>query len=380
VRFLKPLALAVYALLYAELFLRIFSPQAIMPRYVTGTEWGIRGNIPNATYSHWTPEVTVQYHINSQGMRADQDYPFAKPADTCRVAVYGDSFFIGYELPLADTFAARLEAGLRAQGIRAEVLNFSVSGFGQAEMLRSYESFGRKFDPDVVIFEWQTTDPDDNVRSDLYRLEDGMVKPGKAAYLPSIAVQDALMRWRLYRLIADNSQLYTFVRERAAVAIKRMLLSRRQTELAGDEGDEGSEADEAPAAEPGTAPQEARHDPGMDLSAALLLYAQQLMREEQRDFYVVSMPIRRSRTRFESFATRLPADARAQLTMIDPTDAFTRAARPDLKLFFEQGQGHITPEASEILTKDVLAVVARSPSFDGCRASLEPSRPGSTGQ
>jgi hypothetical protein len=310
-------------------------------------------------------------------MRADRDYPFAKPADTCRVAVYGDSFFIGYELRLADTFAARLEAGLRAQGIRAEVLNFSVSGFGQAEMLRSYESFGRKFDPDVVIFEWQTTDPDDNVRSDLYRLEDGMVKPGKAAYLPSIAVQDALMRWRLYRLIADNSQLYTFVRERAAVAIKRMLLTRRQTELAGDEG---SEADEAPAAEPGTEPQEARHDPGMDLSAALLLYAQQLMRQEQRDFYVVSMPIRRSRTRFESFATRLPADTRARLTVIDPTDAFTRAARPDLKLFYEQGQGHITPEASQVLTEDVLGVVARSPSFDGCRASLEPSRPGSTGQ
>jgi hypothetical protein len=192
VRFLKPLALAAYALLFAELFLRIFAPQAIMPRYVTGTPWGVRGNIPNATYWHQTPEVTVQYRINSQGMRADRDYSVAKPEGTCRVAVYGDSFFVGYELPYSQTYAVRLEQELQAAGIHAEVLNFSVSGFGQAEMLRAHERFGRKFDPDVVLFEWHSTDPDDNVRSGLYRLEHGTVTPTNATYLPSIAVQDRL--------------------------------------------------------------------------------------------------------------------------------------------------------------------------------------------
>ena len=190
---LKVLALVIYSLVVAELFIRLFDPQALVPRYVTGTPWGIRGNIPNARYWHQTPEVKVQYRINSQGMRADRDYPLQKPAGTCRIALFGDSFFVGYELDLKDTFATQLEQQLRAEGFNAEVLNFSVSGFGTAEMLRQYEKVGRTFDPDIVLFEWHSTDPDDNVRSSLYRLQNGTLRTYRNRYLPGVPVQDFLM-------------------------------------------------------------------------------------------------------------------------------------------------------------------------------------------
>jgi hypothetical protein len=375
VRFLKPLALAAYALLFAELFLRIFAPQAIMPRYVTGTPWGVRGNIPNATYWHQTPEVTVQYRINSQGMRADRDYPVAKPEGTCRVAVYGDSFFVGYELPYPQTYAVRLEQALQAAGIRAEVLNFSVSGFGQAEMLRAHERFGSKFDPDVVLFEWHSTDPDDNVRSGLYRLEHGTVKPTNATYLPSIAVQDQLLKWRVYRLIADNSQLYTFVRERAAILVKQMLLARQKRAEREEEAEEPAEGPQPqPAAEApqqaqaaGAAPAAPSHR--IELSAALLLYAQQELRADHHEFYVVSIPQRRSRVRYDSYARVLPAAARSQLAIIDPTAAFMRASRPDLKLYYERGAGHLTSVAVEILTRETVATLQNSAALSACRTS-----------
>lgn len=128
---------------------------------------------------------------------------------------------VGYELDLEDTFTTQVEQGLGAQAINAEVLNFSVSGFGTAEVLRNYEQFGRKFDPDLVLFEWHSTDPDDNVRSGLYRLESGNLEPDRRKYLPGVQVQDLLMKSRLYRLIADNSQLDALIRERAAGSVKR---------------------------------------------------------------------------------------------------------------------------------------------------------------
>ena len=138
VRLLRILALFVYSLVFAEAFIRVFHPRPLLPRYVTGTPWGIRGNIPHAHYWHQTPEVKVEYRINGEGMRADLEYSFEKPAGTCRIAVvFGDSFLVGYELDLNDTFTTQLEQRLRARDSMREVLNFSVSGFGTAEMLRA---------------------------------------------------------------------------------------------------------------------------------------------------------------------------------------------------------------------------------------------------
>src|SRR5262245_61865219 len=125
--------LAIYALVLAELCVRWMAPVPLMPRYVTGTAWGVRGNIPGAVYRHVTPEVNVEYRINSQGMRADREFSPAPDSQHCRIAMIGDSFFMGYELDLKDTIATQLEESLASQGQSAEVLNFSVSGFGTAE-------------------------------------------------------------------------------------------------------------------------------------------------------------------------------------------------------------------------------------------------------
>jgi len=363
-------ALTVYSLAFAEAFIRVFSPQALVPRYVTGTAWGIRGNIPNARYWHQTPEVKVQYRINSQGMRADREYPFQKPAGTCRIAVFGDSFLVGYELDLKDTFTTQLEQRLRAQGVRAEILNFSVSGFGTAEMLRAYEKFGRKFDPDLVLFEWHSTDPDDNVRSGLYRLDDGKIKVDRSQYLPGIRTQDSLMKFRLYRIIADNSHLYAFIRERVAGSVKRLLLTRRRAL----HGATTTAPGESAADNQGSSPARNWSSPDIKLSAALLIHAQHMVIAEHRDFYVVEIPNRTSRTQFRSTVERLPPDTRERLKIISPLAAFVRAARPDLKLYYEQGHGHLTPTGARILTEEALAAIEGSPQLARC-ASLSGEGP-----
>jgi hypothetical protein len=355
-------ALAAYTLMFSELFVRIVDPQAVMPRYITGTPWGVRGNIPNAHYRHHTPEVDVEYRINAQGLRADREYPPAKPPGTCRIAVFGDSFMFGLEADLKDTFADRLEKALRARGIAVEVLNFAVGGFGTAEMLQTYEQFGRKFDPDIVIFSWDLSDLNDNVRSDLYRLEQGRLERAHATYLPAIGIQDTLMRYRIYRFIADHSQLYTFVRERVNAFMKRRLL-RVQKERLG--------AEQPAEAEEGAAPvekdlDELQHRNKIDLSVAILERAHEEVSGNGSDFYLIGIPARVSRTEFSSPLDVLPESARAQMAIISPEAAMRRAARPDLKLYYEKGLGHFTPAGIGILTGEAVKVLEGSPRLKSC--------------
>src|SRR5262245_10260645 len=136
---LRAAALAAYAIVFGEVFLRLFAPQPILPRYVTAAPWGVRMNTPHSDYRQWTPEVDVEIRINGQGLRADHDFPDHKPPNICRIVLLGDSYFLGYESSLKDSFAQRLEDRLHQDGYATEVLNFAVSGHGTAEMLLTFD-------------------------------------------------------------------------------------------------------------------------------------------------------------------------------------------------------------------------------------------------
>lgn len=355
------LALALYSAAFAEAFLRLLDPQALLPRYVTGSEVGVRANIPNAQYRHSTPEVEILYRINAQGMRDDRIFPAAKPHGTCRVALFGDSFFMGYELDLEDSFAFRLEAHLRDRGLRAEVLNFAVSGFGTAEMRRMLEARGLAFDPDLVVFQWHATDPEDNARAGLWRLGEQGLEPGRAAFLPGIAIQDRLMAWWPYRFLNDHSHLYAYLRERAAGAIKQISVELH-----------------APAEDQGASTIRGASQGALALSAALLQSVRTRTEAEGRRFLVVEIPERASRTSFASTLARLPEASLAGIDWLTPVDAFTQAASPDRKLYFERGHGHLTPFAADLLASLVAERIEpglRTRRCDGAPASRLAARP-----
>lgn len=350
---------AVYTLIFGEIFVRIADPQVLLPRYVTSTPWGVRGNIPGAHYWHSTPEVSVEFKINSQGMRANHDFPLAKAAGTCRIALFGDSFFMGYELNLQDTFASRLEERLRADHFNVEILNFAVSGYGTAEMIRSYENFGRSFAPDVVIFQWHSTDLDDNVRSGLYELKGGRLQSTGRSYLPAIRIQDALMKVGIYRLIADNSHLYSLARERLSNMVQKMLVIKERL----------TRIDTNLAAEPPTGKKKdglAAISYPAELSAALLRHAQQITRDERRDFFVVDIPDRMTRTSFKTSIGEV-LDLAPDLNVIQPLEALGNRAAPDTKLYFELGHFHLTPVAIDILVNVAVPQLRQSLNLRGCR-------------
>jgi hypothetical protein len=217
-------AAAVYCVLFVEFFLRLMAPQVLMPRYITGTDYGVRANIANAVYEHLTEEADVEMRINAQGMRADRDIPQTKPANTCRIALLGDSYFMGYEVSYEYTLGALLEEWFAEEGYRVEILNFAVSGFSTEEMIHAFDARATAFETDIAIFQFNGGDFNDNMRPGLYRMdENGVPQRTGASYLPGVAIRDYLMQFGVYRWLISSSHAYSAIREWAGRTGKKIL-------------------------------------------------------------------------------------------------------------------------------------------------------------
>src|SRR5256885_2196488 len=77
-------SLLVTAGLVELVVLAVLGERPKFPRRVGGAPWGLRYNEPGARYRHKSADGTWYFHINSQGMRADRDYPYEKPAGVQR--------------------------------------------------------------------------------------------------------------------------------------------------------------------------------------------------------------------------------------------------------------------------------------------------------
>jgi len=80
-----------------------------------------------------------------------------------RVAIFGDSFTHGDEVPFENTWGYYLENNLRKRGINAEVLNFGMCGYGMDQAFLRWKKHGRYFSPHIVIFGLFTDDMNRNV-------------------------------------------------------------------------------------------------------------------------------------------------------------------------------------------------------------------------
>lgn len=353
-RCVQVLALMAYAALFLEAFIRLANPQVIEPRNTTAAPWGVRQNIPGAHYRHQTPRKTITFDINSQGMRDDREFPIAKPRGVCRIQIYGDSFFMGYEVDLQETFARRLQQRLRDAGFRAEVMNLSVSGFGQAEMLVTYRAQGRRFHPDVVISSWHYTDLDDNVRSGLFTLKNGQAEATGARYTPSVGLQAKLAKIGPYVWLTDNSQLVAYVRERVGFEVRTLLASLRK----GGSPASPDEPSEGPATT--TAGQKA-------LSAALLRAFQSAAGADGARFLAVDIPRWRSGYVLESAAPLLENDVWRDVPMMSPLNRFEALKASGRKTYFDRGGAmHMTPLANDDLAAMVADRLIRQGWLESC--------------
>jgi hypothetical protein len=300
-------------------------------------------NQPSVTYWQRTPEVAVKLSINSQGIRADREIPLQKPPGVVRIVGLGDSFGMGYEVALEETFWAVAERELQAKGVQAQFVNLSVSGHGTAEELVMLRTVGFEFQPDLVVVAWGGSDLEDNQRSKLFRVDSGRVVPDQTVYLPGTAVQEFLGQFSLYRLISERCQLYSFVRETVAGEIKKTLLLLRST---------------------GTThpvnPTLLAHGDALDASQELAIA---LLSEMQRDcttrgvpLLVLDLPGERDGV----IESRFPDDPLGQdfgLRLARVDDSFV--AHRNEPLFRRQGHGHYTPRGYELVGMALAEAIQR---------------------
>ena len=336
------LAALAYALVFGELFLRALAPQPLVPRFVTGAPDGIRANIPGVAFRQWTPEVDVTVRYNDAGMRDDRPAPpRARPSGECRIALLGDSYFVGFESDYPHSFAKRLEDDLRAAGANARVLDFAVSGFGTAEMLATIDSRVRPWSPDAVVMSWHASDPNDNVRAGLYRLDgDALVATGQP-FLPGVEISDRLMRLPGYRWLIENSHLYSAVRERIGTAAKTLLAQLRGQQVAADDA---AALVPPPPLLPDPAdvfvPDRPPNFGNAHLDRALIVASHNAAARMGAGFLLYEVPTSGSRIRLTAplgYLGPLPG-----IVTASPIEAFRAIASPSVKLYYEQGHHHWT--------------------------------------
>ena len=116
----------------------------------------------------WTYRPNSKYEagvftINGAGLRSQREYSQQPLLDTLRIAIFGDSFTAGYDVNDDEVWGHQLEIALNQAGIRAEVLNFGVGAYGMGQAYLRWQSLGRRFEPDIVIFGFQPENLNRNV-------------------------------------------------------------------------------------------------------------------------------------------------------------------------------------------------------------------------
>lgn len=140
-----------------ELGIRVFYPRFAnynleMWRY--SAELKERLPRPNLPFFHFPNRQGQFYGVdiktNSVGFR-DNEYAQAKPADTKRILVLGDSIAMGWGVRAEESIPKDLERLLNASGKRCEVINTGVGNYNTSMETDLFEWKGLAFHPDIVV-------------------------------------------------------------------------------------------------------------------------------------------------------------------------------------------------------------------------------------
>jgi hypothetical protein len=166
-RLLGNLALAgaalLVSLLVCELVLRLL--HVSYPVFVWTDPVRGMAHIPGAkSLNQYAGRSWIQ--INSDGWRGPE-VPLKHPAGTFRIALLGDSYLEGFEVPFEQTAGEVLERRLTAlRGSPVEVLNFAEGGYGTGQELLVLQHAVWKYSPDLVLLGFTIgNDISDNLRA-----------------------------------------------------------------------------------------------------------------------------------------------------------------------------------------------------------------------
>lgn len=341
----------------------LIGEQPRFPRHVVGAEFGVRTNEPGARYRHRSADVDVGFEINAKGLRDPLDFPYEKPPGTLRIVSLGDSFTMGYEVAVEETFSQVMEARLRAAGYPVEVLNAGVSGYSNAEALLYLERELLRYQPDVVMLSFFGNDLVDNVRTGLFRLEGDTLVPGAEAYVPAGRLGNFLNTHPVFNFLGEHSSAFVLLKEKATLSVRHAMVAQNEANLA--DADRGTD-DPEPA---GASYQER-------LAAALVDRMYVLARRNGAAFLLHSIaspvPLREPRRLAELFPIDSFDTAREGFAFV-PSQPLLEPHRESDLLYHTRSHGHWTPLAHRVMGEALARTVieagwlSRAPAPPGAR-------------
>jgi hypothetical protein len=106
----------------------------------------------------WRSEGYAVSYLDADGMR-EPNLTIAKPANTYRVALLGDSMVEGLQVPIEKTFGQLLSKQLKTpDGMDVQILNFATSGYSTAQEYIQLKRQVMKYKPDLVLLGYDSRD------------------------------------------------------------------------------------------------------------------------------------------------------------------------------------------------------------------------------
>ncbi|HEY9787104.1 MAG TPA: SGNH/GDSL hydrolase family protein, partial [Candidatus Obscuribacterales bacterium] len=114
-------------------------------------------HMPNKRVT-WRSEGYSKSYFNEDGMR-EPGLTVAKPTNTMRIALLGDSMVEALQVPIEKTFGYKLQQSL-SQSTRkpVQVLNFATSGYSTAQEFLQLKEQVLKYEPDLVLLCYNSRD------------------------------------------------------------------------------------------------------------------------------------------------------------------------------------------------------------------------------
>jgi hypothetical protein len=197
----------------AEVAVRFISPQEVGPvRFACYPELG-QIPVPGQQGERRSPGIfAFTYSNNSLGWRGRREYREEKPTDY-RVLFLGDSFTYGLGVNDDQTVAAVVEKDLRADRMSLEVMNAGCPGKGTDYAVKSFQTVGRKYHPDLVVLGFFGNDFQDNERGEYYNIgERGEIR-AKPLNCNEATLKTALNRLPGYNWLLSWSQAANLVKQ-----------------------------------------------------------------------------------------------------------------------------------------------------------------------
>ena len=140
-------------------------------------------------------EFRTEWRSNAQGLRAERDFG-PKPPGLYRILVVGDSFTVGDQVPVEQTYPGVLQRRFDADygPGKIEVVNAGFPGYGTVNEARWIAKFGAALEPDLVVVGMTPNDLLENQFPLQYTARDGAMVLSKSTEADRRVFEDR-QRW-----------------------------------------------------------------------------------------------------------------------------------------------------------------------------------------